>query len=706
VAFIRKFGRLTLLMFWASVASSLFAQQPPMTINGLSNFLSEGQSYTFTVSVSDPTIQNIGISVEYPFPTPQPTSTPNQFTFTLPLTIPPGTYHLTAIGTNSAGVAESNPFAVDIERSDDPVSIWAEPLALTLPAPAAQQGLVVYATYSDGTRLVVSNASKTLFSCDNTQIATIAATGLGGSIVTAVSAGQASITISSGASASFPVAVIVNQPASTSSTPQINTVVPSSGTSGVTQVTVTGSGFGTAQGTGTLQLGTLAATVNSWSDTTIVATVASASLTGVAEVVQGGQNSNQVPFTVVAPTISSVTPASGKTGTPVVIAGAHFGSTQGTSSLTFNRGAASITSWSDTSISTSAPANASTGPVVVVVNGSPSNGANFTVTPNITSLSPNTGPVGTVVTVAGTGFGASQGTSSVSFAGTAGVPTSWTISSITVPVPSGAASGNVSVTVGGITSNALSFTLGTPPSITTLSPASGAVGAAITISGANFGATPGTSTVKFGAVTATPTSWSAGSIVAPVPTGAATGNVVVTVNSVASNAVAFTVLPAPSITSLSPTSGAVGSSVTITGSNFGASQGSGTVKFGGVTATPTSWSATSIKVPVPSGAASGNVVVHASGVDSNGKAFTVLPTPTISSLSPTSGSVGTTVTITGTNFGSTQGTSTVKFNTKVATITSWSATSIKAKVPTGATTGNVVVTVSAVASNGKTFTVH
>ena len=76
---------------------------------------------------------------------------------------------------------------------------------------------------------------------------------------------------------------------------------------------------------------------------------------------------------------------------------------------------------------------------------------------------------------------------------------------------------------------------------------------------------------------------------------------VVTVGGVASNGVSFTVtVPAPSITSLTPTSGAVGTSVTITGTNFGATQGTSTVTFNGTAATPTSWSATSIVVPVPS----------------------------------------------------------------------------------------------------------
>src|SRR5947199_330277 len=109
---------------------------------------------------------------------------------------------------------------------------------------------------------------------------------------------------------------------------------------------------------------------------------------------------------------------------------------------------------------------------------------------------------------------------------------------------------------------------------------------------------------------------------------------------------------APTISSLSPSSGAVGASVTITGTNFGSTQGNSTVKFNGTAATPTSWNATSIVAPVPSGATTGNVVVHASGVDSNGVSFTAYPAPSISSLSPTSGPTGASVTISGSNFGS------------------------------------------------------
>ena len=76
-------------------------------------------------------------------------------------------------------------------------------------------------------------------------------------------------------------------------------------------------------------------------------------------------------------------------------------------------------------------------------------------------LSPSSGPVGTTVTIAGTYFGGDQGTSTVTFAGPSGttVPATiasssdWTATGITTTVPTGAVSGPVIVTVGGLASN-------------------------------------------------------------------------------------------------------------------------------------------------------------------------------------------------------------------------------------------------------------
>jgi hypothetical protein len=163
---------------------------------------------------------------------------------------------------------------------------------------------------------------------------------------------------------------------------------------------------------------------------------------------------------------------------------------------------------------------------------------------------------------------------------------------------------------------------------------------------------------------------------------------------------------APSLTSATPSSGPVGTAVTVTGANFGATQGSSTIAFNGLAATPTSWSATSIVVPVPSGATTGSIVVTVGGQASNGVSFTVTTgAPSITSVSPSSGPVGTAVTVTGANFGATQGSSTIAFNGTAATPTSWNATSIVAPVPSGATTGSIVVTVGGQASNGANFTV-
>jgi len=246
------------------------------------------------------------------------------------------------------------------------------------------------------------------------------------------------------------------------------------------------------------------------------------------------------------------------------------------------------------------------------------------------------------------------------------------------------------------------------PAITNIQPNPAAVGTSVTITGTNFGATQGGSSVTFNGTTAPPTSWSATSITTTVPVGATTGNVVVTVGGQASNGFSFTVsAPAtPGITNIQPNPAAVGTSVTITGTNFGATQGGSSVTFNGTTASPTSWSATSITTLVPAGATTGNVVVTVGGQASNGFSFTVsAPAPSITNIQPNPAAVGTSVTITGTNFGATQGGSTVAFAGTTASPTSWSATSITTTVPVGATTGNVVVTVGGQASNGYSFTV-
>jgi hypothetical protein len=95
-----------------------------------------------------------------------------------------------------------------------------------------------------------------------------------------------------------------------------------------------------------------------------------------------------------------------------------------------------------------------------------------------------------------------------------------------------------------------------------------------------------------------------------------------------------------------------------------------------------------------------------SSITSPGTFTVVSATPNITQINPASGPVGTEVTIDGTNFGTSQGTSVVKFNgSSATTYNSWSDTQVKCLVPTGATTGPVTVTTAAGPSNGMTFTV-
>jgi len=116
----------------------------------------------------------------------------------------------------------------------------------------------------------------------------------------------------------------------------------------------------------------------------------------------------------------------------------------------------------------------------------------------------------------------------------------------------------------------------------------------------------------------------------PTPVGVINGQIVVVFTKITNYAkydalsiIPVSTLATPSIASLSPMSGTPGTLVTITGTNFGATQGSSKVAFNGTAATPTSWSATSIMVPVPSGATTGNVEVIVAGVASNGVSFAV-----------------------------------------------------------------------------------
>ena len=144
-------------------------------------------------------------------------------------------------------------------------------------------------------------------------------------------------------------------------------------------------------------------------------------------------------------------------------------------------------------------------------------------------------------------------------------------------------------------------------------------------------------------------------------------------------------IPAPVLVSLSPTEGPTkaGSTVTLSGSSL---SGATKVKFGKAGAVITSDSATQITVIAPAGAA-GTVKVKVTtdggtSVASPADEYTYVVAPTVTKLSPTSGSSagGTVVTVTGTNL---SGASVVLFGSNPGALISDSATKITATSPPG-----------------------
>ncbi len=153
-------------------------------------------------------------------------------------------------------------------------------------------------------------------------------------------------------------------------------------------------------------------------------------------------------------------------------------------------------------------------------------------------------------------------------------------------------------------------------------------------------------------------------------------------------------LPPPTITNISLTSGPVGTTVIITGTNFsGTSLLNNTVKFNGVTATVLDATSTTITTQVPAGATTGIISVSVgSNTATSGSNFTVT-LPTITSFAPTSGPIGTTVIITGFNFNATPSNNIVYFGATKGTVMAATATQLTVTVPASATYAPISVLV-------------
>jgi hypothetical protein len=566
-----------------------------------------------------------------------------------------------------------------------------------------------------------SAAGGTAITITGTGFVSGATVSLGGTAATGVTVVSAtSITATTPAHAAGSVNVVVTNSDSQSGTltngftynppPTVTAIAPVSGpATGGTSVTITGTGF--LSGASVLIGGTAATGVSVTSSTSITA-VTPAHSAGTVNVVvtntdgQSGTLTNGFTYNP-APTVTSISPTFGPIGggTAVTITGAGFVSG---ASVTIGGTAATGTSVvSATSITATSAGHAAATVNVVVTNadgqsGTLSNGFTYNGPPTVTAISPTAGAIGggTAVTITGTGF---RSGATVALGGTAATGVT-ILSGTSITATTGAhAAGTVSVVVtnsdgqSGTLTNG--FAYNPAPAVSAISPPSGpaAGGSPVVITGTGF--LSGAS-VAFGGTSASGvTVVSSTSITATTPAHAAgLVNVVVTNidTQIGTLTNGFTYNPPPAVTVISPNSGptAGGTSVTITGAGFvsGAS-----VSFGGAAATGvTVVSSTSITAMSPAHAAGAvNVVVTntdgQSGTLTSG--FTYNGPPTVTAISPTSGSTGggTAVTITGTGFLS--GATVALGGTSATGVTVVSATSITATTAAHAAGAvNVVVT--------------
>ncbi|MDD5081797.1 MAG: hypothetical protein PHU08_00345 [Dehalococcoidales bacterium] len=438
------------------------------------------------------------------------------------------------------------------------------------------------------------------------------------------------------------------------------------------QLIVTGTGFMASRAI-TIRFDTAAITTaasnasGSFTGTfTIPAAVASS------HTVTATDNSNSASASFSVLSSVSLSPTSGIPDTVVTVSGNGFRASR-TIVITYN-GTTIATTPSSVATGTTGsfsatfrvPTTANRSPVVTATDGLYSASAIFQVLAT-TSVTPTSGGAGTRVTVNGSGFLANQRIT-LAWDGTNISTTPSTITSTstgtftaTFNVPTSPGGTHVLRASDGTNATTLNFVVLTNLAI---SPASGPVGGNITINGTGYGASrPVEIEFDNSPITTIPTEAN-GSFTASISTPAsATGNHTIRVSDGTYSASA-TFATTPRI-EISRTSGQINASVNILGTGFGARRPI-TVRFGNVTvktATSDANGSFSDKFEVPE-LDIGNYTVSAS--DGASSATAIFDITVSVGLSASTGSVGTSITITGKGF---RGTITIKYDDTVVAST-------------------------------------
>ncbi len=484
--------------------------------------------------------------------------------------------------------------------------------------------------------------------------------------------------------------------------PSLTSLAPTSGAAtGGLRVTLQGQGF-LVEGAGSnlvLFGGVAALDVLELSDTTLECTTPAGTPGARVDVRLlnlNGEATLAAAFQYRAPPlVSALTPDHGPaSGALVTLTGTGFqASGAGTNTVTFGALAATqVAVVNDTTLTCRAPAGTAGTRVDVTVSnangsGSKTSAFRYHALPTLTTLTPSRGPAtgGTVVSLSGTGFQSdTPGPNTVLFGSTPAtnvVVVNDTTLTCTTPGGTPAALVDVSlqnangtaVRTGGFRYNAL-------PSLVALTPTSGSEfgGTSVTLSGSGFVANEaGQNSVFFGNTPASSVvAVNDGSVTCVAPPGTPGSTVDVRLanaNGSSTLSGAYRYNRAPSLTSLTPTSGKAqgGTSVTLNGAGFTA-VGAGTtvVSFGGVAATGVVV-LDDARVQCLTPAGTGGAVVDVVLSNQNGSAtlnaaYRRHALPTLTSVAPSRGSsnASSVVTLTGTGFlADGAGTNTVLFGT-------------------------------------------
>lgn len=304
------------------------------------------------------------------------------------------------------------------------------------------------------------------------------------------------------------------------------------------RVTITGTGFSTVLTENTVQLGAAAARVVSATPTELVVEVPAGARSGQWTVAVAGSGTAHVhdPFMVtLRPHITALEPERGIPGTRVTLRGTNFPADRSLASVRLNGAEIPIESYARDAIAVTIPRDAQTGRFQVIgrLQGSGTAPMEFFVLQPVLlqAVDPPAGPLGSTVTLRGTGFEPDPARLSVRLGAQVVRPTRNSTTEIVFTVPRNSRGGTITVEADGRqpVSSTQPFVITVPPSVTSVVPAAAAPGSRITIRGRNFGSDIATVGVTIGALTCPTSAVTPTTVECQVPEGAQTGPLTVRV---------------------------------------------------------------------------------------------------------------------------------------------------------------------------------